>query len=74
MTGLYTVEALQRQEGMVASLRSKGAPRLETTQRANIAYGPQHIKKPNTITTTIFVTSFSAFWVEAESAWALAAW
>jgi len=44
------------------------------TQRAKQAYGPQHNKKPNTITTTIFVTSFSAFWVEAESAWALAAW
>lgn len=74
MTGLYTVEALLRQDGMVAILRSNASPRWETIHREKEAYGPQHNKKPNTITTTIFVTSLSAFWVEAESAWALAAW
>ncbi len=74
MTGLYTVEALERQDGMVASLRSNVSPRCETVQTAKLAYGAQHTKKPNTITTTILVTSLSAFWVEAESAWALAAW
>lgn len=73
MTGLYTVEDLERQDGMVAILRSKVSPRWKTIQREKLAYGAQHNKKPNTITTTIFVTSLSAFWVEAESAWALAA-
>ncbi|TNN67336.1 hypothetical protein EYF80_022443 [Liparis tanakae] len=70
---LVTVEALEKTDGIEANLKSKGCPRLLTTQIAKEAYGNQHTRKPTTMRTTILVTSRSAFWVEADSAWAFAA-
>lgn len=59
---------------MAMAVAVKAAPLLKKIHAAKEAYGTQARRKPNTIRTHMRVTSFSAFWVEAESCCWAAAW
>lgn len=73
ITGLNNDEVLEKKAGMAMDIAEKEAPLFRKIHAAKDAYGSQAKRKPNTIRTHMRVTSFSAFWVEAESCcWAAA--
>lgn len=74
MIGLNNAELFEKKAGMAMAVAEKAAPLLKKIQAAKLAYGVHATKKPQTIKMHMRVTSFSAFWVEAESCCWAAAW
>ena len=73
MTGLYSAELFAKKAGTAMPRAVKLMPLLKKIQAASEAYGVHATRKPTTIRMHMRVTSFSAFWVEADSCcWAAA--
>lgn len=73
MTGLNNAELFEKKAGIAMVVAVNAAPLLKKIHAAKEAYGVQAKRKPKTIRMHMRVTSFSAFWVEAESCcWAAA--
>lgn len=73
MTELYNAELFVKKAGIAMAVAVNAAPLLKKIHAAKAAYGVQAKRKPKTIRMHMRVTSFSAFWVEADSCcWAAA--